>query len=64
MEQVQTAYEASHKTYGYRRVTIQLQQKMGIRINHKAVLRLMRKLAIRFQARKQKMHKKLEEISS
>jgi putative transposase len=58
MEQVQTAYEASHKTYGYRRVTIQLQQKMGIRINHKAVLRLMRKLAIRFQARKQKMHKK------
>jgi putative transposase len=64
MEQVQTAYEASHKTYGYRRVTIQLQQKMGIRINHKAVLRLMRKPAIRFQARKQKMHKKLEEISS
>ncbi len=40
MEQVQTAYEASHKAYGYRRITIPLQQKMGIWINHKAVLRL------------------------
>jgi len=40
MEQVQTAYEASHKTYGYRRVTIHLQQKLGMCINHKAVLRL------------------------
>ena len=56
MEQVQTAYEASHKTYGYRRITIHLQQKMGICINHKAVLRLMGKLGIRSQARKPGRH--------
>ena len=64
MEQVQTAYEASHQTYGYRRITIHLQQKMGICINHKAVLRLMGKLGIRSQARKPKLHKKLEEIGT
>lgn len=29
MEQVQTAYEASHKTYGYRRITIHLHQPQG-----------------------------------
>jgi putative transposase len=64
MEQVHTAYEASHKTYCYRRITIHLQKKQGIIINHKAVLRLMRKLAIRSQARKPKMHKKQEEIGT
>jgi transposase InsO family protein len=64
MKQVQTAYQASHKTYGYRRVTIHLQQKMRICINHKAVLQLMGKLGIRSQARKPKMLKKLEEIGT
>jgi transposase InsO family protein len=64
MEQVQAVFEASHKTYGYRRITIHLQQKLGILINHKAVLRLMHKLNIRSQARKRKMYKKLEEIGT
>ena len=30
MEQVQAAYEASHRTYGYRRITLDLQQKQGL----------------------------------
>jgi putative transposase len=64
MDQIQTIYEASHRTYGYRRITIHLQQKLGILINHKTVLRLMHKLNIRSQARKPKMFKKLEEIGS
>ena len=64
MKKIQMAYEASHKSYGYRRITIHLQQKLGLVINHKAVLRLMRKLGIRSQARKPKMYKKLEEIGS
>lgn len=64
IEQVQAIFEASHKTYGYRRITIQLQKKLGILINHKAVLRLMRKLHIRSRARKPKMYKKLEEIGT
>ena len=64
MEKIQTVYEASHKSYGYRRITIQLQQKQGLVINHKAVLRLMGKLGIRSQARKPKMYKKVEEIGT
>jgi len=55
MEKIQAVYEASHKSYGYRRITIQLQRKLGLQINHKAVLRLMGKLGIRSQARKPKM---------
>ena len=64
MEQIQAVYEASHKSYGYRRITIHLQRKLGLQINHKAVLRLMGKLGIRSQARKPKMYKKLEEIGT
>ena len=64
LEQVQAVYEASHKSYGYRRITIHLQQKMSLKINHKAVLRLMHKLGIRSQARKPKMYKKLEEMGT
>ena len=64
MEQIQAAYEASHKTYGYRRITLHVQQKQGLLINHKAVLRLMNKLNIRSVARRRKMYKKLEEIGT
>jgi len=35
MEQVQAAYEESHRTYDYRRVTIDFQQKQEIIIIHK-----------------------------
>ena len=35
---------------------------MKILINHKAVVRLMRKLGVRSQARKPKMYKKLEDV--
>ena len=45
------AYERSRKTYGYRRVQIGIERENGIKINHKAVLRLMRKLDIRSVAR-------------
>ncbi|WP_345106046.1 IS3 family transposase [Candidatus Villigracilis vicinus] len=61
---IQAVHEASHKSYGYRRITIHLQRKLGLQINHKAVLRLMGKLGIRSQARKPKMYKKLEEIGT
>jgi transposase InsO family protein len=61
---VQAVYEASHKTYGYRRITIQLQDKQGLCINHKAVLRLMRKLSIRSVARKPVPYRKVEELGT
>ncbi len=46
MQQVLIAFEASHKIYGYRRITLWLRQKQGLVLNHKAVLRLMNKLGI------------------
>ncbi len=61
MNLVQKAWEASHKTYGYRRVTMWIDLKQAVLCNHKAVLRLMNKLGIRSNARKPRMYKKLEE---
>lgn len=49
---VQEAYLASRRTYGYRRVQLWIEREYGVKINHKAVLRLMRKQGIRSVARK------------
>ena len=57
MKLVAEAYERSRKTYGYRRVQIWIEREYGIKINHKAVLRLMRKLNIRSIARKRNPYK-------
>jgi len=62
MEAVQAVYEASHKIYGYRRITMQLQDKHGLQINHKAVLRLMRKRGIRSVARRPNPYRKMEQL--
>lgn len=51
---IQDAYEASKKTYGYRRIGEWLRQKRGMIINHKAVLRLMNQLSIHSVARQRK----------
>jgi putative transposase len=59
MEQIQEAYEQSHRTYGYRRITLWLQKQKGIRINHKTVLRLMNKLNIHSVARRRKVFRKM-----
>jgi putative transposase len=58
MRRVLDAYRASHKTYGYRRITFELQQKQGLSINHKAVLRLMNQLGIRSVARRPNVYRK------
>ena len=52
MQLVLEAYERSRKTYGYRRIQIWIEREYGVKINHKAVLRLMKKLNIRSIARK------------
>ncbi len=54
MTLIETAYQASHRTYGYRRIQIWIKKKIGITINHKAVLRLMNKLGIHSIARRRK----------
>lgn len=64
MQAVQAVFHASHKSYGFRRITMQLQDKQGLRINHKAVLRLMRKLGIRSVARKLVPYRKIEDLGT
>ena len=59
---VKKAWLKSRKTYGYRRVTISLQQQ-GHSINHKAVLRLMQKMNVRSVARKRKPYKKMSQLN-
>ncbi len=61
---IQEAYDGSHQTYGYRRITIWLQEQKKICINHKAVLRLMNKIGIRSVARKRRIYKKLDATGS
>jgi transposase InsO family protein len=63
-ELVQKGYQASHRTYGYRRVTWWIDQNCGVTINHKAVLRLMNQLGIRSVARKRKIFKKMAELET
>jgi putative transposase len=60
-ELIQQAYEASHRTYGYRRVQMWIQQNIGCTINHKAVLRLMNKLGIHSVARRRKFLRKAKD---
>jgi transposase InsO family protein len=55
------AYERSRKTYGYRRIQIRIEREHGIKINHKSVLRLMRKLNIRSIARKRNPYRHYQE---
>lgn len=62
LELVQQAYCASHQIYGYRRISLWIRQQEGLRINPKAVLRLMHKLNIRSRARRRKMYRKAEEL--
>ena len=61
---VEEAYQASHCTYGYRRIGLWLRQKRGVRLNHKAVLRLMNKLGIHSIARRRKAYRRMQELES
>lgn len=60
---VKEAWEKSRRSYGYRRVTIYLQQQ-GYSINHKTVLRLMNKMNIHSVARKRNPNKKANQLES
>jgi putative transposase len=63
MSLVEDVWEKSRRVYGYRRVTITLQQQ-GVSINHKAVLRLMQKMNIRSVARKRTPYKRGYQLDS
>ncbi len=57
------AYDASRKTYGYRRVGLAI-RKEGVVINHKAVLRLMNCLGIHSIARRRKIATKMSQLET
>lgn len=59
---VQEAFQRSHQTYGYRRIALWLQAHRGVRMNGKAVRRLMNKLEIRPQARRRRVDRALEAL--
>ncbi len=59
---IQEAYERSHQTYGYRRITLWLRKHKGIWLNHKTVLRLMHALQIRSIARRRKLFKRVANL--
>lgn len=61
MALVLSAYQASRRTYGYRRIAIRLRVEQQMIINPKAVLRLMNKLGIRSVARKRRIFKNVGE---
>lgn len=60
LQLVREAYERSRKTYGYRRIRMWIEREHSIKINHKAVLRLMRKLNIRSIARKRNPYRQIQ----
>ena len=62
MDWVKAIYFQNRKVYGYRRVTQALRRQYGVRINHKAIYRLMRKLGLRSVARKRKVYQRFEQI--
>ena len=59
MAMVLKGYEHSKGTYGYRRIQIWIKREYGITINHKTVLRLMRKLNIHSVARQRNPYKQI-----
>jgi transposase InsO family protein len=61
---VKEAYQASHRTYGYRRIQMWIKQKYSLQINHKAVLRLMNKLGVHSIARRRKFLKKADDLAT
>lgn len=63
-QHIQEAYDASKKSYGYRRIGEWLRQKRGVIINHKAVLRLMNRLGIRSVARQRKGYTKMSQLET
>jgi putative transposase len=60
MQLVIEAYESSRKIYGYRRIQIWIEREYGVQINHKTVLRLMRKRNIRSVARKRNPYRLIQ----
>ena len=60
MQLVLEDYEKSRKTYGYRRIQIWIEREHDIKMNHKTVLRLMRKLNICSIARKKKPYRQYQ----
>lgn len=60
-DMIRKCQESSRQTYGYRRVQIWLFRKYQLRVNHKAILRLMNKYGFLSMIRRRKKYKKMSE---
>lgn len=61
---IEAVYQASHRTYGYRRIQISIVQKYGVIINSKAILRLMNQMGIHSIARKRRFLTKRSDLQN
>ena len=59
-QEIQACQQATHSTYGYRRVKIWLERK-GVQANHKAVLRVMNKYGLLAQIRRRRKYRQMGE---
>lgn len=59
MQVIEQAYQRSHRTYGYRRIALWIRRERGLRMNAKAVLRLMQKMGLRSIARQRRVYRRL-----
>jgi putative transposase len=64
MAWVGEAYAASHRIYGYRRIQVWLARKRHLWLNHKTVLRLMRKMGLRSIARQRRPYQRLRTVET
>jgi len=62
MDLIRERYEASKRSAGYRQITLQLQKKHGLVVNHKAIYRIMMKMGIQSVARRRRAFTHYSEI--
>ena len=60
-DMIRQCHQTCHRTYGYRRVRIWLEQERGIRLNEKTVLRIMRDYDLLSQIRRRRPYNKAVE---
>lgn len=62
LELIKNVQNKTKKTYGYRRVGIAIENKFGIHINHKKLLRIMNKYSMLSRIRRKNIYRKTNEV--
>lgn len=59
VQHIRNCQERCKKTYGYRRVKLWLERELDKKINHKAILRIMRKYGLLSEVRRRRKYKQM-----